>query len=170
MIRGRDLVLGRKKGKTVLPLTGPSRQQLLSLDRVDRRAYDFNAIARRVGRFSRIGPRQRERVPPPHFKVAMTEWYTFCMNNTAGMQRIPLPAISRRSVKQSVIVESRNLPYLEFIIRNVILRTGSGWSHTLIATLENQEHMKAIAASISPDISVIVLPLHSLSVAGYNAL
>ena len=170
MIRSRDLVLGRKKRKTVVPLTGPSRQQLLRLDRVDRRTHDLDAIARRVEYFSRIGPKQRERVPPPHFKVAMTRWYTFCMNNIAGMRRIPLPTISRRSVKQSVIVESRNLPYLEFIIRNVILRTGSGWSHTLIATLENQEHMKAMAASISPDINVIVLPLHSLSVSGYNAL
>jgi len=169
MNRSRDMVLGRQRIKTAQQVI-PTREQLLRFERNVVSTSDLNGIARRVNHFSRIGPKQRERVPPTHFKVAMSRWYRFCTDNVQGMRHIPLPMILPKSTKESVIIESRNLPYLEFIIRNTILRTGPGWSHTLISTLENQEHIKAIATSISPDINVIVLPLHSLSVSGYNAL
>ena len=127
-------------------------------------------LARRVDFFQSHGPQEKTKTIPLHVTAPKREWLSFCTANLAGMRKIPLPAVRTTSNHQSVIVESRTLPYLEFIVRNTILRLGQGWSHTIVATLENAAFIKRMATQISPEIEVITVPIASLSINGYNSL
>ena len=127
-------------------------------------------LARRVNFFQAYGPQEKIKAVPSHVTAPKREWLSFCVANLEGMRKIPLPTTKRTSSLQSVIVESRALPYLEFIIRNTILRLGPGWSHTIVATLENANFIRHMAAQISPEIEVITVPIASLSINGYNSL
>jgi hypothetical protein len=127
-------------------------------------------LGRRVNFFQTHGPQEKMKDIPIHVSAPKREWFSFCTANLEGMRKVPLPVVMSSSKLQSVIVESRVLPYLEFIIRNTILRLGPGWSHTIVATLENADFIKGMVAQISPEIEVITIPIASLSINGYNSL
>jgi len=130
----------------------------------------IKALTNKISFFERISPKIRGEKYSHIIEKNKKEWLNFCVLNTANMKNIPLPLIPKKSQYQAVIVESRTLSYLEFIIRNTIIMLGSQWSHTIFATLENGDSIKTMVADISPNIQVIILPITSLSINGYNAL
>ena len=86
------------------------------------------------------------------------------------IKKIPIPDIQLNLKKETVLVEFRILPHIEYIIRNNILRLGTDWSYTMICGLENNIFMQEIAKSISPNIKVIVLEHSNLDPRAYSRL
>jgi hypothetical protein len=59
--------------------------------------------------------------------------------------------------KQAVLVCFESSPHIEFVIRNIIIKLGPSWYHTIVCGAQNYEYMQQIASAISNKISVIKL-------------
>jgi hypothetical protein len=59
--------------------------------------------------------------------------------------------------KQAVLVYFECSPHIEFVIRNLILKLGASWHHTILCNTSNYEYINQIANSISSNISIIKL-------------
>lgn len=59
--------------------------------------------------------------------------------------------------KQAVLVYFECSPHIEFVIRNIILKLGASWHHTILCNTSNYEYIKEIANRISSNISIIKL-------------
>jgi hypothetical protein len=57
--------------------------------------------------------------------------------------------------KQAILVYFECSPHIEFVIRNVIIKLGASWYHTILCGSANYEYMKQIASSISDKISIM---------------
>lgn len=67
------------------------------------------------------------------------------------------PVIDVFSEKKSLLVETRNLPHLEFVIKNTIQKLGDGWGHIIFCSRDNHANVKNICKSISSNIEIFVL-------------
>lgn len=65
---------------------------------------------------------------------------------------IPQPV---SAVNQTVIIENRKLPHIEYIIRKVVHLMGPNWGHCVICSNTNHEFIKSMCNNISNDIQVI---------------
>ena len=79
------------------------------------------------------------------------------------------PRIDKNSNKKSLIVETRNLPHNEFVIKNTIQKLGDGWGHIIYCHLNNYDQIKSICNSISSEIEIRVLE-KDLTRNSYNSL
>jgi len=59
--------------------------------------------------------------------------------------------------KQAILVCFESSPHIEFVIRNVIIKLGESWYHSIVCGPDNYEYMQQIAIGISNKISVIKL-------------
>jgi len=84
------------------------------------------------------------------------------------MKNIILPKIKKGSLYEAVIVEFREFPHIEFIIRNTILKLGNNWSHTIICGNQNFKMVEQICDSISPNIKIIKLNVNNLTQNEYS--
>jgi len=84
------------------------------------------------------------------------------------MKNIILPKIKKESLYEAVIVEFREFPHIEFIIRNNILKLGNKWSHTIICGNQNFKMVEQICDSISPNIKIIKLNVNNLTQNEYS--
>jgi hypothetical protein len=67
-------------------------------------------------------------------------------------------SISSKSIqKQAILVYFESSPHIEFIIRNVILKLGAYWSHSIVCGNSNYEFMQRVASTISNKITIIKL-------------
>jgi hypothetical protein len=78
-----------------------------------------------------------------------------CFKLNFFIKHIPLPKIKKESLYESVLVEFREFPHIEFIIRNTILKLGSKWSYTVICGNLNYDLIAKICTTISPAINII---------------
>jgi len=78
--------------------------------------------------------------------------------------------IPKTSTTESILIEFRILPNLEFVLRNTILKLPPSWSHTIVCGLHNYNTLLKIAQKISPNIRVIKLPYKNLQVDEYSTL
>jgi hypothetical protein len=69
------------------------------------------------------------------------EFRYFCYNYLDLIKKIQLPDIQVDSFKEAVLVEFRQMPHLEFLIRNTIHKLKSEWSHTIVCGNLNYEYM-----------------------------
>jgi hypothetical protein len=92
----------------------------------------------------------------------------FCFKMNFFMKNIILPKIKKESLYESVIVEFREFPHIEFIIRNTIYRLGVKWSHTVICGNANYEMVNNICKSISNNIKIIKLDLENMTQNEYS--
>lgn len=81
-----------------------------------------------------------------------------------------LPEIKLNLQNEAVLIEFRELPHIEFIIRNCILKLGNNWSHTIVCGIVNEKYIKNICSHISNNIKVIVFNHDITDVNGYNNL
>jgi hypothetical protein len=79
-----------------------------------------------------------------------------------------LPKIKKSSLYEAVLIEFRNFPHIEFLIRNSILKLGQGWAHTVMCGNLNYEMVKKICTSISPDIRIIKLNENNITQSEYS--
>ncbi len=79
----------------------------------------------------------------------------------------PIPCIPQNN--ESVFVEFRFLPHIEFIIRNAIHKLGKGWSHTIVCGELNFFLISDICKQI-PNIRIIKLDYNNISQNDYSEL
>lgn len=80
----------------------------------------------------------------------------FCLNNLSLIKSFTINNFSPSSHLETVLIEYRKLPHMEFIIRNTILMLGNDWSHTVVCGETNKMWMEELCDSISKNIRVIV--------------
>lgn len=83
------------------------------------------------------------------------EFRYMCLKYLSNIRKMNLPKIKLNKHKESVLIEYRILPHLEFLIRNTIIKLGKDWSHTVVCGKENHEFMEIICKNISENIKVI---------------
>ena len=91
-----------------------------------------------------------------------------CFKMNHFMKNIVLPKIKKESLYESVMVEFREFPHIEFIIRNTILNLGTKWAHTIICGNQNYKMVEKICKSISPQIKIIKLDLDNMTQSDYS--
>ena len=94
----------------------------------------------------------------------------YCAVFTNIIRKVPLPEFPEESQYESVLIEFRMLPHLEFLIRNTIVKLGNKWCHTVVCGTGNVDEMSRICQSISPKIKVIKLQYENLEVHEYTNL
>jgi len=67
-----------------------------------------------------------------------------CFKFNYFMKSITLPIIKKSSMYEAVFIEFRELPHIEFIIRNAIYRLGSNWAFTVICGNKNYDYVNTI--------------------------
>ena len=60
------------------------------------------------------------------------EFRFICSSHLTHIRNIILPDFCENSNYESVLVEYRCFPHLEFLIRNTILKLSNKWSHTIV--------------------------------------
>jgi hypothetical protein len=78
-----------------------------------------------------------------------------CYENIELIRKVNLPKIELNQKNEAVIIESRNLPHLEFLIRNAILKLGQGWSHTIVCSPDNFKLISEICNNIGEEINIL---------------
>jgi hypothetical protein len=78
-----------------------------------------------------------------------------CLSKINYIRNLSLPYFCKNSIYETVLIEYRCFPHLEFLIRNTIIKLGKKWSHTIICGNLNYKYMKEMCNNISPNIKVI---------------
>jgi hypothetical protein len=99
-----------------------------------------------------------------------TEFRYFCFKYTEHSRNWKLPEIKTNEKNESVLIEFRQFPHVEFLIRNTIRKLGEDWSHTVVCGSENYDLMKEICNSISEHIRLIKIDKTNLNIDEYSLL
>lgn len=91
-----------------------------------------------------------------------------CQERIESIKNIQLPNFMEKSDFESVLIEYRCLPHLEFLIRNTILKLGNKWSHTIVCGNLNYEFMVNVCSTISPKIKIIKTNYNNLFPSDYS--
>jgi hypothetical protein len=83
------------------------------------------------------------------------EYRIICNNNLHLIRQKTIPTIKQQSIYETVLVEYRCLPHIEFLIRNTILKLPGEWCHTVVCGNLNYDFVVNICNNISPNINVI---------------
>ena len=95
---------------------------------------------------------------------------TLCLEYIDYIRKIQLNNIQQNSNYESVLVEFRILPHIEFIIRNTIHKLGDKWSHTIICGNSNYDFMNNLCSEINTNIKIIKLNYDNLTQNEYSNL
>jgi hypothetical protein len=98
------------------------------------------------------------------------EYRYFGYRYTPEIRRKRIHSIPSKSITETVLIEFRILPNLEFVLRNTILKLPHSWAHTIVCGSYNYSVLFKIAREISPNIRVIQLPHKNLQVDEYSTL
>jgi hypothetical protein len=91
-----------------------------------------------------------------------------CFKMNFFMKHITLPKFNKVSLYEAVLIEFRNFPHIEFLIRNAIFKLGPDWSHTIICGNLNYDMVENICKSISPNINIIRLDFDNMTQTDYS--
>lgn len=92
----------------------------------------------------------------PMFSHEELSFFNTCLELVSYLPK-DIPRVSKRSHNKSILVETRNVPHLEFLIKNTIQKLGNGWGHMVFCGQRNIDQVTQICAKISPDIEIILL-------------
>lgn len=104
-------------------------------------------------------------------QLKTTDIYYFrylCFMFNEFIKHMVLPKIKKDSLYEAVLIEFRNFPHIEFLIRNAILKLGQGWSHTVMCGNLNYEMVNNICTNISPDIRIVKLNENNITQTEYS--
>jgi len=96
------------------------------------------------------------------------QFRAWCKHYLPYIRRIALPQFPTRSKLEAVLVEYRELPHLEFILRNNIIKLGNKWCHTVICGNLNHYFVASLCASLSTKIKVIRTDFDNLTPSEYS--
>lgn len=91
-----------------------------------------------------------------------------CFKMNYFMKYVTLPKIKKDSLFEAVLIEFRNFPHIEFLIRNTILKLGNEWSHTIICGNLNYDLVEYICKTISPNINIIKIDVNNMTQTEYS--
>lgn len=98
-------------------------------------------------------------------------YYRFlCYYYIDFIRNVELPSIPIKSDLETVLIEYRCFPHLEFLIRNTIFKLGNKWSHTIVCGNQNYEYMYEMCNKISPNIKIIQTDHDILTPSSYHEL
>jgi hypothetical protein len=108
----------------------------------------------------------------PNKKFNMNEsiniFRLLCFKMNFFMKYVTLPKFNKNSLYEAVLIEFRNFPHIEFLIRNTIFKLGPDWSHTIICGNLNYDMVETICKSISPDINIIKVDIDNMTQSKYS--
>jgi len=93
-----------------------------------------------------------------------------CFSYIEFIKKLDIPILKMNNRYETVFIEFRILPHVEFIIRNAMIKLGGDWSHTIVCGNQNYDFIINICSTISPNINIIKLDLDNLLVNDYNNL
>ena len=94
----------------------------------------------------------------------------FCYRHISYIRMFESPCVKNPHVAlESVLVEYRCFPHVEFLIRNIMLKLGARSSYTVICGNTNYVYMKNMCALISESIQVIRTDRDNLDQSTYSA-
>ena len=93
-----------------------------------------------------------------------------CLEYIDYIRKMQLNKIQQNSIYESVLVEFRILPHIEFIIRNTIHKLGDKWSHTIVCGNLNYNFMNNLCSEINTNIKIIKLNYDNLRQNEYSNL
>jgi hypothetical protein len=92
-----------------------------------------------------------------------------CYKNTPKIRMCTLPTDIQMNLDyEAIFIEFRNLPHIEFLIRNTILKLGDFWSFTIVCGNLNYATIKEFCNCISPNIKIIKMEYDNINVNQYN--
>lgn len=92
-----------------------------------------------------------------------------CYKNIPKIKMVKLPTVIHKDLDyEAIFIEFRNLPHIEFLIRNTILKLGDTWSFTIVCGNLNYSVIKDFCNSISPNIKIIRMEYDNITVNQYN--
>ena len=91
-----------------------------------------------------------------------------CQENMNYIRNLYLPDFCEKSIFESVLIEYRCLPHLEFLIRNTIIKLGNKWCHTIVCGNLNYDFIKNMCSTISNKIKIIKTNYNNLFPSDYS--
>jgi hypothetical protein len=91
-----------------------------------------------------------------------------CYKLNYFIKYVNLPTIKKDSLYESVLIEFRVFPHIEFLIRNTIIKLGEGWSHTVVCGNLNYDLLTNMCTSISKNIKIIKLDVDNMTQSEYS--
>jgi hypothetical protein len=91
-----------------------------------------------------------------------------CLENINYIRNIELPDFKIKSIYESVLIEYRCMPQLEFLIRNTIIKLGEDWCHTVVCGNLNYSDVVEMCSKISSKIDIIKTDYDNLSPSEYS--
>ena len=86
-----------------------------------------------------------------------------------AIRKHPIPFnIPVYSTYEAVFIEFRNLPNIEFVIRNAIHKLGNTWAHTIVCGVENYKQIQSIVENLPNSINVICKQVNNISIDEYS--
>ena len=76
-----------------------------------------------------------------------------CYNCISSIQNIQLEDFDTESKYESVLIEFRQFPHIEFIIRNAIFKLGKTWNHTIVCGNYNYDFIKKLVDNIDSNLT-----------------
>lgn len=92
-----------------------------------------------------------------------------CVKQLPIIRNIIIEKIPIHYKYETILIECRILPHLEYLIRNMIIKLPE-WSHTIVCGLLNYDYMNNICNKISSGIRIIKLPIENLNPSSYSKL
>jgi hypothetical protein len=105
-----------------------------------------------------------------YYKSNHIQFRYMCYKMIPFIKSVLLPKIPKKSCYESVFIEFRIFPHIEFLIRNAILKLGSSWSFTIICGTTNYEFILNICNTISPNINIIKYDVYNINQQEYSDL
>ena len=99
-----------------------------------------------------------------------SQFKEYCIQNTPWLEKQGLPLTYLKKEKETVLIEFRKLPHINFILRNTIRVLDSSWSHTIICGNKNYDFIKEIVDRINRKIRVIKLEKDNLTRMEYSIM
>ena len=83
-----------------------------------------------------------------------------CYNCIQSIKNIQLQNFDTESKYESVLIEFRKFPHIEFLIRNTILKLGPTWKHTIVCGNCNYTFVKNIVENIDSNLTSKINVIH----------
>jgi hypothetical protein len=93
-----------------------------------------------------------------------------CFKYNYFIKHITIPKIKKKSNYEAVLIEFRNFPHIEFIVRNAIIQLGENWSHTIVCGNHNYEMVVNICRQLSNHINIIKINVDNKSQSEYSKM
>jgi len=96
------------------------------------------------------------------------EFRYFCFFYLDNIRKLSLKDFASDSNFESVLIEYRIFPHIEFLIRNMIDKLNSDWCHTIICGNLNYNFITEICNKINPKIKIIKTDFDNLTQLEYS--